>query len=317
MNEEKIKVLYVAGSGRSGSTVLGNLLGEIYGFFSAGELCYLWARLMRGGACSCGASFPECEVWGPVLEEAFGSAQGVDVRAMHRVQRMSTRPRHIPLMLAPQGRRRLESVWERGYAKNLERIYRAMRSVTGDSVIVDSSKLPLYGYVLEGMPRVDLYVVHLVRDPRAVAYSWSRKKKSRPLTESLTFMPQHHPAQSSLEWDLCNAATEALWCRSPERYMRLRYEEFVARPRESVERILQLVGEESASLPFVGDREVRLGPNHNVGGNPSRFETGTVELRPDREWTFQMRPRARATVTSLTLPLLGRYGYPRSPAAGG
>jgi hypothetical protein len=33
MANDKIKVLYIAGWGRSGSTILGNILGQVAGFF--------------------------------------------------------------------------------------------------------------------------------------------------------------------------------------------------------------------------------------------------------------------------------------------
>ena len=39
-----VRVLYIAGSGRSGSTILDRTLGQVDGFFSAGELCNLWGR---------------------------------------------------------------------------------------------------------------------------------------------------------------------------------------------------------------------------------------------------------------------------------
>jgi hypothetical protein len=38
-----------------------------------------------------------------------------------------------------------------------------------------------------------------------------------------------------------------------------------------------------------------------------------VELRPDHEWISRMSPRDKTLVTSLTLPLLRRYGYPVTP----
>lgn len=40
----EVKVLYIAGWGRSGSTILDNVLGQVEGFFSGGELSYLWER---------------------------------------------------------------------------------------------------------------------------------------------------------------------------------------------------------------------------------------------------------------------------------
>ncbi len=307
----KIKVLYVAGSGRSGSTILSNILGQAKNFFSVGEFVYVWNRLMNDGACSCGARFVECEVWAPVLNRAFGGPGGVDARAMaQEVQRTSTRPRHIPLMLTGGGRRLLGSRWTGEYTDALRCLYRAIIDATGSRVVVDSSKLPLYGYVLGTIPEVELYVVHLVRDPRAVAYSWLRKKQSTPTGKGLAYMPQHHPVESSLEWDLCNVAAEGFWGGSPERYLMLRYEDFVREPLPAVERILRLVGEEPPSLPFVSERGVELrGPNHNVGGNPSRFRTGVVELRPDTEWARHMKDGDRRLVTALTLPFLARFGY--------
>ena len=41
---DPVRVLYVAGAGRSGSTVLANLLGEVPGFVSVGEVRFLWER---------------------------------------------------------------------------------------------------------------------------------------------------------------------------------------------------------------------------------------------------------------------------------
>ena len=56
----------------------------------------------------------------------------------------------------------------------------------------------------------------------------------------------------------------------------LRYEDFVERPQRSVRRILDLVGE-AAFLLFVSERGIRFGVNHNIGGNPTRFQTETVQ----------------------------------------
>ena len=314
---QKIKVLYITGSGRSGSTILDNILGQIEGFFPVGEFVYVWNRLVNGGTCSCGARFGECEVWQPVLERAFGGPEGVDAREMARIQRTSTRPRHVPLALTNAGEKLLRSRWTEEYRGALGRFYREISNVTGSRVVVDSSKLPLYGRVLGEVPGVERYVVHLVRDPRAVAYSWLRKKRSTAAGRGSAYMPQHHPVESSLEWDLCNVAAEWLRDDAPGRYTMLRYEDFVREPRPAVERILRLVGEESRSLPFVSACGVELRrPNHNVGGNPSRFRTGVVELSPDAEWATRMKGRDRRLVTALTLPFLARFGYGVGAAGG-
>ena len=90
----------------------------------------------------------------------------------------------------------------------------------------------------------------------------------------------------------------------------LRYEDFVAEPRKTIRRVLELVQEEHTSLPHVTEHEVKLGANHNIWGNPNRFQTGLVRLRSDDEWVYQMKPYPKTLVALLTLPLLIRYGYP-------
>jgi hypothetical protein len=308
-SDGRVKVLYVAGFGRSGSTILGNVLGEIEGFFHGGELRSIWEYgLILDKVCGCGAPFRECEVWRSVLVEAFGGVDRVDPRKMIHLRESWARTRHVTLMLAPPGRRLVERRLAE-YLDNLGRLYRTVRTITGSGVIVDTSKFPSYGFALGMVPSVDLRVVHLVRDSRAVAYSWLREKL-HPDPESPEYMPRRSPAASSLRWMARNLATEAFWRRSPKSYLMLRYEDFVAEPKRTIGRILELVQEETAPLPHVAGHEVKLGINHGVWGNPSRFRTGTVEVRPDTEWVSRIKPGDERLVTSLTFPLLVRYGYP-------
>jgi hypothetical protein len=307
VSEERVKVLYVVGLGRSGSTILSNSLGQVGDYFSAGELNFIWRHnVIENRLCGCARPFRECPVWTRVMDEAFGGMDAVNAREMIRLQASGTRTRHIPLMLSDRGRRRLAERLEK-LLINYRRLYEAMGSVTGSRVIVDSSKEPAHGYAMSMIPDLDFYVLHLIRDPRAAAYSWL-KKKPQPDTDTREHMVRFSPTKSSALWNSWNASAEALWRRTPERYLRLRYEEFVADPRKSLERILEFVGF-TAELPLAGEREVMLGISHTVSGNPNRFETGAVELRPDREWMDKMEPRHRALVTALTFPLLKHYGY--------
>jgi hypothetical protein len=306
-NRDRTRVLYVAGFGRSGSTLLGNVLGRVEGLVSVGELRSVWEYgLLLDKACGCGAPFKECEMWRPVMDEAFGGK--VNPRRMIQLRESWARTKHIPLMLTPPGRRLVERRLAE-YLDALGRLYRAVQNVTGCRVIVDTSKFPSYGFVLGMVPSVDLRVLHLVRDPRAVAYSWLRKRL-HPDPESPEYMPLRGPAASSLRWVARNLATEALWRRSPKGYLLLRYEDFVATPQKSIGRVLDLVGEEAAPRPHVTEHEVELGVNHNVWGNPDRFRTGTVEIRPDTEWISHIQPDDRRLITALAFPLLLRYGYP-------
>ncbi len=301
------KVLYITGCGRSGSTLFGNILGCVEGFVSVGEIHVIWERgLISNKACGCGKPFRECEMWRPVFEEAFGGMDRVDPQEIIRLRESGASARHIPLMLTPPGRRLIKRRLAE-YLIILSKLYRAVHTVTGSKVIVDTSKIVSYGLALGMVPSVDLRVIHLVRDARAAAYSWLRKKPQIP--ESPEYMMRRHPAATSFGWIERNLSTEAAWRRHPERYLMLRYEDFVAEPRKAIRQALKLAGEETAPLSHMADHEVELGVNHTVWGNASRFRSGMVEIRPDREWVSRMKPADRRLVTSLTFPLLLYYGY--------
>lgn len=305
---DKVKVLYIAGGWRSGSTLIDNLLGQIDGFFSVGEIYHIWDQsLIKTRLCGCGQPLGECEVWRGVMDEAYGGAEFVDNHDMIRLRDGGARTRYIPLLLMPRGRSLLK-LRLGNYLDNLERLYQGISSSTGSWVVVDSSKLLLYGYLLGMLPSLDLYVVHLVRDSRAFTHSWMRSKLQPDINAPL---PRYGPIHSTLTWNVTNLLAEALFGGSPERYMRLRYEDFVARPKEAVARLLALVQESPRRLPFAGDHRVELGVNHTVVGNPGRFDTGTIELRLDEEWKGKMERLNRRIVTALTVPLLWRYGYLR------
>lgn len=308
---DRVKVLYVAGFGRSGSTILANSLGQVPGLFSTGEMNFIWKHtFLEDRLCGCGLSLKECPVWSAVFERAFGGMDEAGARRIMASMHAGARTRHVPNMLTRKKREELRPKMGE-FLDAAERLYRAIPEVTGDRVIVDSSKEPAYGYALGMIPSVDLRVLHLVRDPRAAAYSWLREKH-QPDSADREFMHQKSAKDSALLWDTWNASTEALWREEKRtgRYLRLRYEDFIEDPKSSFRRILDFIGEPDAQLPLAGDDEVVMGTTHTVSGNPNRFDTGAVKLRRDDRWKEQMSPKDRNTVTALTAPLLLRYGYP-------
>ena len=309
MTEARVKVLYIAGSGRSGSTILDRILGQLDRFFSVGELCNLWDRgLLAHRKCGCGVPVDQCPVWTGILATGFGrQPDEVDASRMIALRRRWVRVRHIPKVVVTHWRRRADQGDE--LLDVLGRLYRAVQQHTDCRVIVDSSKAPLYAELLARIPAIDLHVVHLVRDPRATAYSWLRQKQLPDFGDARQ-MQRLPPLKSSGLWTLWQTMSELLVGRPRDRYLRLRYEDFVRDPEAAVRRVAALVGERPAALPFPSPGTARLRATHSVSGNPNRFQTGTVQLRPDREWVRGLRRPHRALVTAVTWPLLVRYRYP-------
>jgi len=311
-------VLYIAGTGRSGSTLLASILGEVDGVFAAGEVRYLWQRgLAERRLCGCGVPVRDCPVWSRVLAHAGHLDEPARVEGVVSLLKQTGRIRNLPGILMGNVRPGLDPARSAATANAraaLGDIYASMAGVTGNRVIVDSSKLPAYANVLAATPGIDLRVVHLIRDPRGAAYSWSSRKA---LTDGAAraHMEQIGPAKSAFLWDVWNLSGDLLFGRAPDRYLRLRYEDFIADPQGEVRRILSMVGMEDAQLPFVGGSEAITSLNHSVAGNPDRLRNGRIRLRQDDRWRTAMARRDQRLVSALTLPLLLRYGYTLRPKA--
>jgi len=310
---EQATVLYLGGHGRSGSTILAQTLGQIPGFIYVGELWHVWYRGIRDNErCGCGQLFSSCEFWRAVGEEAFGGWEHVDVHKMVELRPYVERRRYTPhyaLAAKTNVRSRKVNTLLEECGPLLERLYRAIQTVSGAAVIVDSSKRFSYAVLLSLLSFADLRVVHLVRDSRAVAYSWGRTKES-PAVVGGRLMPRMSPAQASRAWSIQNYPYALL---SGLAYLsRLRYEDFVSNPTVYLAETLVGVGfdDEADRLHHViRGRQIFLSKEHTVSGNPVRFRTGSIELQPDEEWKVKMRGTDKNIVTALTAPLLLKYGY--------
>src|SRR5918994_115200 len=140
---ERVTVLYIGGHGRSGSTILAQTLGQIPGFVNVGEAWQVWYRGCRENErCGCGQPFHSCEFWRAVGDEAFGGWDNVDVDKILAFMTYLKMQRYAPhfVLTAMTGiRSRKMNALLKEWAPLLERLYRALQSVSDAEVIVDSS----------------------------------------------------------------------------------------------------------------------------------------------------------------------------------
>ena len=231
-------VIYIAGVGRSGSTLLERLLSTADGVVSVGELRWIWTRgFGENQLCSCGLSFLECPFWASVVEEAFGSSDNVDAEALKASARRVDRLRYIPLHVVPAMAPHDFSARRNSHGRLLERLYSAIGSVAKARVIVDTSKEPSYAFLLRTVFGVDLFVVHLIRDSRAVAFSWQRVRQRPEIVSETLFMPRYALRRTSRDWIETNLLLE-VYEKACGNLMRVRYEDLAARPEEVTNNIL-------------------------------------------------------------------------------
>src|SRR6266705_3371373 len=92
-----LRVLYIGGWGRSGSTLLDRMLGQVPGFFALGEVREIWqSGLRENRLCGCGASFRECPFWTRVGAEAFGGWDRLPLAEVLKLWRAYDRPWALP-----------------------------------------------------------------------------------------------------------------------------------------------------------------------------------------------------------------------------
>lgn len=301
-------VLYIAGLGRSGSTMLECILGSHPDVAALGEVLHLWERgLVKNELCGCGEPFSDCLFWRAVGTEAFGGWDRVDLDRVSKLHDAVDRHRRIPKVLSPLQSRafaRLVALHNDLYL----RIYDAATAVSGASLVIDSGKHGSLAASLANSDALDLRVLHIVRDSTAVAYSWSKSvRRPEAQDDEDALMVRYSSSLSSTLWVAQNLEVEALRLKGV-RPARLRYEDLVREPEESLERVLGRLGLGSF-LPEIDGDVIPLRLQHTVAGNPMRFSRGSLTLRRDDAWKQAMAPRERRIVKLLTGPMRQGYGY--------
>lgn len=305
-----IRLIYIGGYSRSGSTLLLRLLGEVPGLVAVGELFDLWQRsYIENQLCGCGERFQSCGFWREVTSRTF-SCRPEDVASLElqEFRRKVQGHSHIPQLWFQQLRTQKYRDNLHGYADLLANLYRSIGDISRAEFIVDSSKIPQYSWLLGEMPDTELHMVHLVRDSRATAYSWQREKVRPEIAGKTQYMDRHSVVRSALEWNIFH-----LMLRSKRTmlasYTLIRYEDLVLNPIGEIRRIASSVGA-AWTLENLGQGyELTLSTSHTASGNPSRFSSGRTAVRPDDEWKGAMPWARKSMVSAITLTGLARYGY--------
>lgn len=305
-----VRVVYLAGDGRSGTTLLSRVLGSYAGCLAVGELYDIWLESLDGNRmCSCGVSLRDCEFWNAVMEEAFDGLDRGAIEHFIELRNSLQGVRHVPLMMFPWLRTRTFTDRLHEYVDVLERLYIAIQKVAGCDVIVDSSKLAAYAVALTESPYIDVSFVHTTRDSRACAFSWRRLKREPVAEGDGRYLRRRSLARSAVVWGLRNA-TIGWVSRRFVVSAKLKYEDFVGQPRAAATTLVQRLGIDEHSGNWTADDELwALRPSHIFAGNPNRVEQGRLRIRMDDEWRTRMSRAHKALVTGLTLPVLWKLGY--------
>jgi len=236
-------IITIAGTGRSGSTILSLLLTQHASVFNLGQLRDLWKSYDRDQPCSCGKKLSACSVYSSIIPALFGEDASQNLSEMKQLMKafFKEAASHVDWSNAET----LDQLRQnhRDFLSKLGKVLQALQSSTGIHNFVDTSKSPEMALAFSLASGTRVQVVNLVRDPRAVACSWRKKKKG--------------VIYSSRDWVRRQRILERWGCQLGERFLQVRYEHFSSRPQETIEQILQWAGFPQAEGVFTK-------PNHAV-----------------------------------------------------
>ena len=302
------RVLYIAGLPRSGSTVLGCVLGRLPGTIFVGELAFFWRRFAEGELCSCGKPLPDCHFWSAVVAKAFGQLTREQAGELNKLEQRVIRRLRI-LGLVPVR-------WSTRWAKRIhimleerDRFYQTICDIANVECIVDSGKEVTFGSMMARLNNTSFTTIHLVRDPRGVAFSWQKQVRSDSEPRD---MPRSPAAKTAARWISSNLLVQFSLRRLSSAYSRVRYEDLVAYP-DDIARQISCATASPAGSYTCADHEVQHANEHHlVGSNPGvrRHLGDDLRLTLDEEWRTRLPRGQQWLVTAVCGCLMTAYDYP-------
>ena len=301
-------MLFIGGSGRSGSTLIDLLLNNHPSVQSVGEVhrLNLYAR-DNCEPCTCGSPVSECSFWLEVEDEVRrllgwnqdrNPLQETEIMLIPAaVNPILATAQKAAMLAAPRPLGRLANgLFAPAHQKAIEMSllwYDAIRNVTNTKIIIDSSKdaRRLKGLYLTAPEQFRL--LYMIRDGRAVCASAIRR----------TGMSMK---QAAIEWKRSQRHT-ALTSRGIPAKSRLKihYEDLCREPESTMLRACEFLGLEYHSEMLA----LRKSEAHNIGGNPMRFKTGEREIKLDEQWRAQLTDEERLEFDAIAGAQNRRLGY--------
>ncbi len=269
-----MKLIYIGGFGRSGSTYLDLLLGQHSKIASGGEIVNLpELQCKKRGVCSCGCGLSECPVWGKGIKSVLQDQEKtpgywLSLKLEARLKEVFGNNILSSLLVSVFVRRGGNKVGKYGRYNRL--LFSQLAKHQGADVIVDSSKTTYFSLFrplslsreLEG----ELLFVHLVRDPLAVISSL-KKGTNKALVAGEVRPRRFKVLRGFVGWMLANVAALINATVLKERSILIRYEDLVRDPKSEISKIAILADLDPVDIfEFIDGKKVQV-PSHLCEGN--------------------------------------------------
>ena len=323
---EKPTVVYLLAASHSGSTLLALLLASHPDICTTGELKATSFGDPNRYRCSCGMPIRQCPFWADVTRSMAARGCRFDITRATTHLDVDATPFEKRLLRPLVRGRAIEALrdaalacspsWHRHLAQfhqANEALVRALAERTGARMVVDSSKVGIRLKYLLRNPGLDVRVVRLVRDGRAVALTYTDSDQYADASAahlrrggSGDGRPRDHLTlgEAAHEWRRSNEEADALLnTLGPSRHRTVTYEDLCSNTQSVLTSLWTFLGVEPVTL----DRGWRSRSRHIIG-NGMRFDT-TEEIRLDQRWKTALDAPALAHFNAEAGALNRRLGY--------
>lgn len=269
--EEKLTILYIAGNGHSGSTLLDIIIGSSNTdkIFSAGELTFITRESIFNEVCSCGDKINSCEVWSEVLK-TWEDNRTITYQEYVALWKKYDRNKKFLTVLFND---LFPSKDFKAYCENTLSFFKAIQTVTGKSIIVDSSKAAPRIAMLSRIS--ELKVLHICRDFTGILNSAKRNYPKNVYAGYETDLTQRNSYKTLMDWILNNLLVKVFTIRRNRQV--IHYKKFVND---------EYCFSDILDISEVSNKENVIKSKHLLAGNAIRLNP---ELRLDPNLGFKYK----------------------------
>ncbi len=309
-----MKLLYIAGDNRSGSTLLDMLIAGHSRVVTLGEAHQLRAYVRRDTRyyrqtpgdpahemqCYCGSTLDACEFWQEVQAALDVPLDSLELKLL--INRTELRGmRHWWRKLLWLSLNAMPSLYEYGplfratggeqVGRDSIRLYEAVARASGAEYVLDSSKVPHRMYAIAQRIPEDTRLILLCRDFKGTVYS--KVKRGIPMLKA------------ALQWKWTVRQMERFSRMLPaEQVLRVRYEDICRDTISEMQRICRFLDLPYEERMISGERSNL----HHLGGSPSKY-TGFQDIRLDTGHEAAFSPWHRKVLYAVVRREAAQWGY--------
>lgn len=163
-------ILYIMGTGRSGTTILEILLASNRGFTGVGEVKHIFRDgYLMDMPCACGSSARQCELWSAVLRSTGWKHEELG-KLRETVERIESHAR-FPFTFSKLIARENTAL----YGRAAEALFTSVAAARGSSVVVDSSKYAGRALMLSRLFPNSVKVLCITRSAEGILDAFQKK----------------------------------------------------------------------------------------------------------------------------------------------